>query len=130
MSYGFDEIRVDEVSAGTIITLVFNETITKQDFEYFVPQLETFMASRDKIRLLIELRDFNGITPGALWEDTKFGIRHFDDIERLAIVGDSRWEQAMAGFIKPFTTASVKYFEQTQLDSANRWIRNADDANG
>ncbi len=123
MTYGFDEIRVDEVSAGTVINLVFNDTIKKQDFEYFVPQLETFMASRDKIRLLIELRDFNGITPGALWEDTKFGFHHFDDIERLAIVGDSRWEEVMAEFIKPFTKAVVKYFDQTQLDSANKWIR-------
>ena len=124
MTQGFDEIRVDEVEAGTVITLVFNDTITKEDYDYFVPQLETFTASREKIRLLIELLDFNGITPGALWEDTKFGFRHFDDIEKLAIVGESRWEKVMTQFIKPFTKAVVKYFDRTQLNRAEKWIRN------
>ena len=61
--------------------------------------------------MLIELRDFRGWTVGALWEDTKFGLFHFNDIERLAIVGDQQWEKTMAAFIKPFTAATIKYFD-------------------
>ena len=123
MSFAFDEIQVTEVPAGTIVSLTFKETLQKEDYEHFVPMVEKIMASRDKIRMLIELRDFKGWSMGALWEDTKFGLSHFNDIDRLAIVGDKQWEKTMAAFVKPFTTATVKYFDLEALDVANAWIK-------
>jgi hypothetical protein len=42
-----------------------------------------------------------------LWEDIKFDVKHFNDIERLAITGENKWEKGMAAFCKPFTTAKV-----------------------
>ncbi|SFI52823.1 hypothetical protein SAMN05428978_10159 [Nitrosomonas sp. Nm34] len=44
--------------------------------------------------MLVELVHFHGSTAGAAWEDTKFAVRQFNDIERLAIVGDKAWEKA------------------------------------
>ena len=81
------------------------------------------MESEDNIRMLIELQDFKGWTAGALWEDTKFGVRHFTDIERMAIVGDKKWEKTMAAFIKPFTAATVRYFDVADREQAESWIR-------
>ncbi|MDA3786873.1 MAG: STAS/SEC14 domain-containing protein, partial [Desulfobacula sp.] len=88
MTFAFDEIQVTEVPAGTIVRLIFKDTLKKEDYEHFVPMVEEIMKSRDKIRMLIELRDFKGWSVGAMWEDTKFGLSHFNDIDRLAIVGD------------------------------------------
>ena len=53
-----------------------------------------------------------------LWQDIKFDVKHFGDIERLAMVGEKKWEQWMATFCKPFTTATVKYFPQGQSAEA------------
>ena len=75
-----------------------------------------------KLRILFVMRDFHGWTAGALWEDTKFDLKHWRDIERLAIVGESKWEQGMATFCKPFTTAKIKYFDESQLDAARAWV--------
>nr|WP_321397330.1 STAS/SEC14 domain-containing protein [uncultured Desulfobacter sp.] len=122
MTFAFDEIQLIEVPAGTIVRLVFKDTLKKEDYEQFVPMVEKIMESRDKIRMLIVLRDFKGWSVGAMWEDTKFGLSHFTDIDRLAIVGDKQWEKTMAVFIKPFTTATVKYFDLKELDAANVWI--------
>lgn len=122
MTFAFDEIKLTEVPPWTIVTLIFKDTLKKEDYEHFVPMVEKIMESRDKIRMLIELRDFKGWSVGALWEDTKFGLSHFNDIDRLAIVGDKQWEKTMAAFIKPFTTATVKYFDLEALDEANVWI--------
>jgi len=60
--------------------------------------------------MVVDLVDFHGWTAGGGWEDTKFGVRHFNDIERLAIVGDKTWEKGMAYFCKVFTLAKVRYF--------------------
>ncbi|MDH5552887.1 MAG: STAS/SEC14 domain-containing protein, partial [Nitrosomonas sp.] len=62
-------------------------------------------------------------TASAAWEDTKFGVRHFSDIERLAIVGDKTWEKGMAYFCKAFTLAKVRYFDVSERDEAQAWAR-------
>lgn len=126
MTLGFSEIRLEEEPVGKIVTLVFKDKLGKEDYEQFVPQLEKIMESESKIRLLIELRDFKGWrTAEALWEDAKFGAFHFNDIERLAIVGEKKWEETMAAFIKPFTTARVRYFDMADIRAAEKWIREA-----
>jgi hypothetical protein len=123
MTIGFDEIKLEETPAGKIVTLIFKGQISREDYELFVPRLEGLMGRNEKIRLLVELRDFEGWTLGAAWEETKFAVKHFNDIERLAIVGDRQWERGMAQFVKPFTTASVKYFDKDEMDAAKRWVR-------
>ena len=42
--------------------------------------------------------------------------------ERLAIVGESKWEAGMAVFCKPFTAARIQYFDLAKLDDAKSWI--------
>lgn len=68
------------------------------------------------------MHEFDGWDAGALWEDIKWNAKLFDDIERLAIVGDEKWHKLMAGFCKPFTTAAVRYFTFGQLDTAYVWL--------
>jgi len=76
-----------------------------------------------KIRLVFEMVDFHGWHAGAFWEDMKFDLRHFADIERLALVGETRWQKAMGIFCKPFTKAEIKYFDLNDIDEAYAWIR-------
>lgn len=125
MTLGFDEIQLEKTPVGDIVTLKFKGKVEKEDYELFVPQIEGLMKGDAKIRLLVELHDFKGWTAGALWEDTKFAARHFNDIERLAIVGDAEWEKNMAAFVKPFTMATVKYFDIQNADRAREWVRQA-----
>ena len=122
MPIGFDEIQVDNTPAGTIVTLKFRQTLEKKDYEMFVPMLEYQIENHAPIRILVELVDFSGWTAGALWEDTKFAASHFNDIERLAIVGDASWEKGISMFVKPFTRATVRYFDKHNIDAARQWI--------
>jgi len=68
------------------------------------------------------LKLVHGWTAGALWEDIKFDFQHWKDIEKLAIVGESKWEQGMAAFCKPFTSATIQYFDHSRHFEANEWI--------
>ena len=125
MPIGFDEIQVDSTPTGTIVTLKFREKLDKADYDTFVPMIETQMENNAPIRLLAELHDFEGWTAGALWEDTKFAAKHFHDIERLAVVGESRWQKGITVFVKPFTSADVRYFDINEIDRARKWVREA-----
>jgi hypothetical protein len=122
---GFDEIQVEDTAAGKVISLKFMEKLRKEDFEKFVPMLESQMAGDQKVRILVQLHNFEGLTVGALWEDTKFAARHFTDIEKLAVVGDAKWQEGLTLFAKPFTAATVCFFKMEDIEKARKWIHTA-----
>lgn len=96
--------------------------VTRHDYEKNIPQIENMIREHGKLRILFELHDFDGWTWGGLWEDLKFDAKHFDDVERLAIVGEKRWHEGMAVVCKPFTTAKIRYFESFEIDEAREWL--------
>jgi hypothetical protein len=99
--------------------------LTKEDYERFLPEIESTFKEQGKLRVLFEMHDFHGWSAGALWEDIKFDFKHFSDIERLAIVGEKKWEQGMAAFCRPFTAAKIKYFDHSEIEQARQWLAQA-----
>ncbi len=95
---------------------------SKEDYQHFAPEVEQLISKVGKIRILFEMQDFHGWDADALWEDIKFDVKHFSDIERLAMVGDKKWEEWMAKFCKPFTTATIRYFDVARTEEAQKWI--------
>jgi hypothetical protein len=117
------QLQLQLEADGRILTVSATGTLNREDYERFVPEFERLIKQHGKIRVLFVMSDFRGWDAGALWEDLKFDFRHFNDIERLAMVGDKAWEQGMSLFCKPFTTAKVRYFDEAQIDEARQWLR-------
>ncbi|MCH7228248.1 STAS/SEC14 domain-containing protein [Haloferula sp. A504] len=115
-------LRLTETRGGRILSVGIQGQLDKGDYETFVPEVERLIRTHGKIRLVVELENFNGWDTGGLWEDIKFDIKHFTDIERIAIVGDEAWERGMALFCKPFTKAEVKFFGPDQREEAHHWV--------
>jgi hypothetical protein len=115
-------VKLREEEAGRILVLELSGKLDKKDYAHFMPEVDGAIKKHGKIRLLVEMHDFHGWTLGAVWEDTKFDVHHFSHIERLALVGDKQWEAGMATFCKPFTTATVRYFDETKSKDASSWI--------
>ena len=114
--------NVEVVAVGNTLEVHLTGKLTKEAYQILVPAVDEQIKKQGKLRILLVLEDFHGWTMGALWEDTKFDLKHWRDIERLAIVGESKWEQGMATFCKPFTTAKIKYFDHTKLADAKKWL--------
>ncbi len=115
-------VEFNEKNEGKVLEVRLNGKLTKEDYDHFVPEVERLVKKYGKIRVLVKMHDFHGWSAGALWEDLKFDLKHFKDIERLALVGETKWEQGMAAFCKPFTTAKINYFDQTATEKAYDWI--------
>jgi hypothetical protein len=114
--------EIDIQIEGKTMEVCATGKFEKSDYELFVPAAEKLINEHGKIRVLFIMHDFHGWTAGAVWEDIKFDLGHFNDIERLAIVGETKWEQGMAIFCRPFTTAKLKYFDRSKLEEARKWI--------
>jgi hypothetical protein len=92
--------------------------LEKEDYEHFVPEFDRLVRQHGKLRLLFDRTSVQGWEVGAAWEDFKFGIEHFADIERLAMVGEQKWQRGMAMFCKPFMKAMVRFFEHADAAEA------------
>jgi hypothetical protein len=117
---------VTEHAEGKIIEVQITGKLSKDAYETFTPETEAKIKEFGKVRMLVILNDFHGWDAGALWEDIKFDLKHFNHIERLAIVGETKWEKGMSVFCRPFTTAKIKYFDHADIDEARSWIQSDD----
>lgn len=115
-------IAITESHDGKIIKVKLSGKLNAEDYDHFVPEVERQMEKHGKVSILVEMHDFHGWTAGALWADSKFGLKHFGDIDKLALVGDSKWEEGMAKFCAPFTKAEIKYFYSENAAEAESWI--------
>lgn len=116
-------IQINEKDKGNVVEVAVSGKIVHEDYAHFVPGFERLIKQHGKIRILFYMVDLHGWTAGALWDDIKFDPKHFSDIERLAMVGDKKWEKAMSVFCRPFTTATIRYFELNEIDEARAWLK-------
>ena len=83
------ELTVNTENGHRILVVRASGKLSQEDYDHFVPEVDRLIRE-GKIRLLFEMQDFHGWEAGALWEDIKFDVKHFGDIERLALVGDKK----------------------------------------
>lgn len=118
-------IEIYELNDGKQLEVHVSEKLIADDYKRFVPEFARLVKKHGKLDVLFEMNDFHGWSAGALWEDTKFALHHFNGIERLAIVGEKKWQKGLASFSKPFTKATVRYFDHTETFKARKWFDEA-----
>ena len=118
-------IKFADENEGNVLVVHISGKLTKADYEHFIPEFERLVRQHGKLRVLFDMTDFHGWDAGALWEDIKFDVKHFSDIKQLAMVGDKKWQQGMATFCKPFTKATIRYFDHTDSVQARTWLSEA-----
>lgn len=114
---------IEEMDSGPDRTLGFKLSgkLRDEDYETFVPRVDEAVAREGKVRMVAWFHDFEGWDAHALWDDIRFATTHCNKIDRLALVGEKKWEKWMAKVCKPFTRAEVKYFDVSELDAAWNW---------
>src|SRR5580700_9902774 len=118
-------IKFEDENEGKFLSIHVSGKLEKADYVYFTPEFERLVKLNGKLRVLFDMTGFHGWEAGALWEDIKFDLKHFGDIERLAMVGDKKWEHGMATFCKPFTKATIRYFDHSNAEQAREWLEDS-----
>ncbi len=118
-------IQLSEIAGGKILVVHVSGKLVKEDYAAFGPTFTRLVGEHGKLRVLFDLAGFHGWDAGAAWADVKFAAKHYSDIERIAMVGETKWQEGMATFCRPFTTATVRYFDQTEMAQARAWLGEA-----
>ena len=115
-------VEMQKHSEGRILEVHATGKLTTEDYAHFVPEIEQLIKQYQRVRILFEMENFHGWEASALWEDVKFDFKHHAHIERLAVVGEKKWQEWMASFCKPFTQATIRYFDHGALNEARQWL--------
>ncbi|HEY7916744.1 MAG TPA: STAS/SEC14 domain-containing protein [Acidimicrobiales bacterium] len=86
-----------------------------------LPVLERAAASGD-VRLVMVMKDFDGMSGGALWQDLKVGIEHLRAWKRIALVTDIEWMHHLTDLFGWMTPGETKTFSMSDRDLAIAWV--------
>lgn len=98
--------------------------VTATDYESVImPAVEAAFARHEKLRFLYHLgRDFTGFEAGAIWDDTRLGLKHLLGWAKIAVVSDMDWIRVTTrafGFAMP---GHARVFRDSELSEAMRWV--------
>ncbi|MCE9613674.1 MAG: STAS/SEC14 domain-containing protein [Lentisphaerae bacterium] len=81
-------------------------------------------AGAGDLRLLLMLDKFLGWKRGDNWGDIEFFARYGDQIAKIAVVGDARWEAETLAFLAAGRRkGEVKCFTPDQEAAARAWVK-------
>lgn len=98
--------------------------VHKNDYEtVLIPRVEAALKQHHKIRVYYELGSgFQGIDPGAAWEDAVTGIEHLTRWERVAVVTDVDWIKHVVNAFRFLVLGELRVFSTAQASQARAWI--------
>lgn len=116
-------IEIMNESGGKLLATKIGGKITEKDYQRVTHLVENKIDQYGKINWYFEMEDFKNVSAEAIWEDIKMDIKHRNDYEKIAMVGDQEWEKWLAEMMKPFTSAEVQFYPSNKKAHALDWIR-------
>ena len=76
-------------------------------------------ADQDALR---HRKECTGFELEALWDDGRFGMTHWRDFSRIAVVTEHAWLRSVISMFAPFMHGEVRLFDLSGLPAAKEWI--------
>ena len=109
---------------GNLITVRVSGKLTQQDYGDLIPAWRRLLVEHGTMRMLFIMENFHGWTPAAAWDDLRFGTEHARKVERVAMVGEKKWQEWLTKIGSIFIMRDhVKYFDMANLAEAESWVR-------
>ena len=88
------------------------------------PEIASLFSSCQPVRLLLDLREFDGWSGlAALGEHLSLVREHHRTPERVAVLGDQAWEKLAARLLSRFRQADTRFFDAAHAEQAELWLR-------
>lgn len=109
-------------SQGKVLGFRLIDDVSKSDYNVLVPAVQTVIDQEGSASLLLDLKEFKWEKVEAWGDDLNFGLKYHGKIDKIAIIGDKRWEELLAVFGKVYGK-ETKYFHTSDMDSAWKWLQ-------
>jgi hypothetical protein len=109
--------------SNAVVTIKITGRLLESELAAMQHQAAALIRTLGKLRILVLTEAFEGWDRGGDWTD--FGLQEQNDpyIEKMAIVGEKRWEDLALLFtckgLRPFP---IEYFTPDRLAAARAWL--------
>jgi hypothetical protein len=116
-------INIQEHPNDNILSLKVTDKLTKEDLDNLVPHLKDHVNSADHPHLLMIMEGFEGYESATtFWEDLKLDSEYIGYFDRIALVGDKKWQEWGTQLVNPLTEEELRFFSIDEKDEARKWI--------
>ena len=93
-----------------------------EDYQLFVPMIDKALkgAKGLEVDMLVDMRGFKGWEFLAAWDDFKFGVKHRNAFDKMAIIGNKKWEEASTAMMSHLMRGKSKFFKERE--KALSWL--------
>ncbi len=110
--------------AGKLLQLKVRGMFTKADYDRIIEIAKKAIEREGKVRALVILEAFEGWERRSDWGDVSFMTEQGQHLEKMAIVGDEKWQDdAFAFTAKGFRATAIEFFTPSRLNEARTWLR-------
>lgn len=100
-------------------------TLTEQDYDGIIADIEARLARHEKIGLLVDLTGFADITVKATAKDLRYSLSKIFELKRFpreAIVSDKGWIATLAAIASPLVPyVEIRAFKPAEFEAAMIW---------
>jgi len=108
---------------GCLLVVKITGKLSKPEMDASQKAAIDVIRREGRARILIVGENFEGWEEKGNWGDLSFMMKYDAQIERIAIVGQQKWEDLVTAFTgKGMRSAQVEYFLPGQLALARAWI--------
>jgi hypothetical protein len=112
-----------EQHPGRLLVLRVSGELKKSELDAVQSEFVEKIAGAGTVKLLVLLENFTGWERNEAWGDTDFFFSHRNDFEKIAVVGDPRWEAQVLAFTGAgLRKGPVKFFPETSETEARAWL--------
>lgn len=114
--------KILNLTDKNLIAIKVDGKVRQEDYQMITPLINGRVKEYGKIRMYIEIENINGVEAAALKEDFKTYIKHFNHMEKIAVIGKTKWEKLWSKVASPFVSGELKYYSHEEITDAVKWI--------
>ncbi|WP_022869832.1 SpoIIAA family protein [Yaniella halotolerans] len=112
-----------------LITIKVSGTVDRDDWQQVTDMVNEALEHHERVSVLADLTHLDSFTAGAVYEDTKLGIKNLgslDHFDKIAVLTEQQWlERGAQVAEKLLPNVDVRVFDTAETQQAHRWVTNA-----
>jgi hypothetical protein len=106
-----------------ICGIKLSNTLTEDDLDGLASHVREPLEKYTTVRFLFQVDGVDGWEPEEGWEDLAFDLRHVQNVDKVAVLGDDVWDPLAEKIRFLFPESSVESFDEDDEEEAWNWVR-------
>lgn len=116
-------IGIERIDGEFFLSLKVVGKLTHEDYEKINPLIDSALegVKDPRIKAFIDGSELEGWELRAAWDDFRLGLKHGGEFDKIAILGNKKWQEYSAKIASWFISGEIKYFEDAS--DAYQWLQ-------